>query len=207
MRTRRVPKRAEEVIVETHEDGSRKAAEYYLGGQKIASLYWWPNGNLDMEFYYRNGLYHGPQRSWHDNGQLMWETSYVDGKEHGTARQWGRGGNLLGTYSMRYGTGIDLWWDEEEWLAEETSFVEGRPDGLERRWAREGLLWSERYWKDGQLHGISREWNCAGRLRRGYPQYHVNGVKVNKARYSKATLTDPTLIRFDVKDDQPRRRS
>jgi antitoxin component YwqK of YwqJK toxin-antitoxin module len=205
MNAGRVPKRAKQVINETHEDGSPKAVEYYLGGQKIALLYWWPNGNLDMEFFYRDGLYHGPQRSWYDNGQLMWETSYIDGKEHGTAKQWARNGDLLGTYSMHYGTGTDRWWDEGGWLAEEISVSDGRPHGRERRWDREGQLAAERYWRHGELHGISREWNYEGKLRKGYPQYYVNGIKVNKRLYGKACLSAPELTRLDEKDDQPSR--
>jgi hypothetical protein len=39
---------------------------------------------------------------------------YVNGKIHGTAKQYGRDGSVIGTYTLRHGTGYDIWRVENE---------------------------------------------------------------------------------------------
>lgn len=38
----------------------------------------------------------------------------IYGKIHVTAKQYGRNGSVIGTYSLRHGTGYDIWRDEDE---------------------------------------------------------------------------------------------
>jgi antitoxin component YwqK of YwqJK toxin-antitoxin module len=195
-----IPREALEVIKKKYEAGAKEYSEYYLDNTKIASRYWYENGQAEFEIFYRDGLCHGPQRRWHVNGQLMWESFYENGEEHGTAKQWNEEGRLLGTYIMNHGTGIDHWWDDEGWLAEEHYWKDGKPHGSERWWSKKEQLSSERYWKEGELHGIWRDWNYSGKLSRGYPQYYINGERVTKKKYLKATEIDPTLVKYNDKD-------
>jgi hypothetical protein len=207
MKALKIPKNAQAVVIETHEDGSPECTHYFLKDQKIAAIYWFANGEVEHEFYFRNGQQHGPLRWWYENGQLAWETYYVKGKEHGTSKQWNRKGNLLGTYEMNHGTGVDHWWDEKGRLLEEFHCLDGNRHGRERRfYNRRNQLSEEVYWKAGKLHGISREWNGQGRLRRGFPQYYVNGEKVNRRQYLKACQNDSTLIGFAERDNLPKRK-
>jgi hypothetical protein len=37
-----------------------------------------------------------------------------NGRTHGVARQWSDDGTLIGTYKMKRGAGIDLWWLNED---------------------------------------------------------------------------------------------
>ena len=80
-------------------------------------------------------------------------------------------GRLIGTYRMHRGTGLDLWYRQREdgsiYLGEVHHLLEGRRHGFEW-WINEDqeTVYIERHWREGQLHGIWREWNAAGRLRR-----------------------------------------
>jgi len=135
----------------------------------------------------------------------------VNGLEHGTARQWAADGTLVGEYHMDHGTGLDLWWTEDSegyWRLSEARYVQrGARHGFEW-WVNEDqvTLSSEGHYWGGQPHGILREWNAAGRLRRGFPQYWVQGVKVTKRRYQRAAERDATLPRWRAEDDAPGRR-
>jgi hypothetical protein len=83
---------------------------------------------------------------------------------------------------------------------------EGQPHGYEW-WLREDQrsVWAERHWWEGQVHGIEREWNAQGRLKRGYPRYYFSGERVSKRAYLRALTVDSNLPAFRVEDNQPQR--
>ena len=66
-------------------------------------------------------------------------------------------------------------------------------------------LSQERHWTEGQRHGIEREWNHKGGLRRGYPRYYVHGEPLTKQHYVKACAKDTTLPPFHLDDNSPQR--
>jgi antitoxin component YwqK of YwqJK toxin-antitoxin module len=200
-----IPTSAREVVSERFLDGSKKEAEYFLRGRKVGARSWYENGQLADERRFRNGRLHGIVREWHPNGQPLSQTSYRFGREHGVARQWNPRGRLLGTYRMKHGTGVDLWWKYDGSLAEEHHWRNGRPHGLERWWWSRRWLSEERRWHHGVLHGIWRQW-WAGKLRRGFPQFYLDGRKVSKARYLHAAARHAGLPQYDPKEDRPVRR-
>jgi hypothetical protein len=55
-------------------------------------------------------------------------------------------------------------------------------------------------------HGVFRAWNARGRLRRGYPQYFVDGKRVRKRRYLKGSAADPSLPPFREEENRPDRK-
>jgi hypothetical protein len=69
----------------------------------------------------------------------------------------------------------------------------------------ETSVFMERHFQRGVLHGIRRDWNVHGRLRRGYPKYYVRGEQVCKRQYVRAAAADPTLPPFRVEDNNPGR--
>jgi hypothetical protein len=85
--------------------------------------------------------------------------------------------------------------------------VKGRPDGYEW-WLNEdqSSVWQERHWRDGQFHGIEREWNIRKKLCRGFPKFYLRGEKVTRRAYERACSNDPTLPLFRIADNKPRRR-
>src|SRR5262249_7219402 len=142
-------------------------------------------------------------------GQLLSAEPYENGVPHGTAYQWASDGRLLGTYTLEHGTGLDLWrqaWEDGRvYLAEVHSIRNGLSHGFEWWFFVGRRLRRERHWQEGTLHGIEREWNFSGGLRRGFPRYWVRGERVTKAKYLKASVVDSTLPAFDVKDNLPYR--
>jgi antitoxin component YwqK of YwqJK toxin-antitoxin module len=187
-------------------DGRKVSAEYFVRGELVGRRQWFVNGQLDIEWTYRNGRQHGLWREWHENGRLFSQTRYKDGYEHGQALQWNRHGRLIGGYRMNMGTGVDLWWGHGDvYPSEEHHMLEGLPHGFERWWTSRARVYSEDHWVRGERHGISRWWT-GDKLDRGYPQFYILGKKVTKREYLKAAKSDATLPRYDSKDDSPRRK-
>ncbi len=207
MITKRMPSLPRNKIPKTAKEVSRKGQDRVydcLHEGKVVGRRWRnADGSLDMEVGLKEGRQHGYLLRWWENGTLLSAMPYQNGLEHGTARQWTPDGELSLTYKMQRGTGADLWGVP---LAEERYFESGMLTGVERWWALdEQTVWRECYWKADQYHGIYREWNDHGRLRRGFPQYFVEGIKMTKRQYIAACKADPTLPPYCPKDNHPAR--
>jgi len=182
-----------------------------LNDEVVGQRAYGEEGQLVKETPLRNGRKHGREYQWHDDGRLNSVEPYVNGKVHGTAKQYGRNGSVIGTYTLRHGTGYDIWrWESEDGairISEIHTLQDGLPHGYEW-WLREEphLVWHEIHWHEGQYHGIERQWNLANKLRRGFPQYWINGDRVDKRKYLRAAKKDPNLPPFRLKDNSPRRR-
>lgn len=202
-----IPADAAERVVERYAGGAKKKAEYRVGRELVGVRYFHETGEPDFEYGLRNGKRHGVEYRWDSPGRMTSAIPFTQGVEHGTAKQWADDGNLIGTYKMVRGTGIDLWRQQRDdgsvYLAEVLYRRGGHLNGFEW-WLDESqrMVYIERHWRDSQLHGIYREWNEAGRLRRGYPQYFVGGVQVTKRQYLKACAADPTLPPFRQQDNR-----
>jgi antitoxin component YwqK of YwqJK toxin-antitoxin module len=189
-----IPEAAREHIEATFEDGTRRTAFYELDGERVGFRCWHEDGSLAMEYSMRGGVMHGPFRTYWENGQVSQESTYVEGKEHGLTKQYDAEGALLGSYTMDYGTGVDLWFDRAGVLSEERHYHDGQRHGYERWWCGDNTtVWQEEHFRHGEAHGIFRQWNNKGRLRRGFPRYYVGGKQVTKRQYERARLADPTL--------------
>ena len=206
-----IPPDAEERITEQYPDGSKRKAEYWLDDERVGQRSFHPTGELEDEYSFRNGVKHGRQYRCDLPGQLGSVEPYENGVPHGTACQWSDyDGRLIGTYTLEHGTGIYLWrqdWSEGHVTLAEVYYLRGGK--------RHGFEWwvnydqrsvdEERHWADGELHGIERDWNQQGRLRRGYPRYWVHGKRVTKRQYLRAAASDPTLPPFRPEDNDPAR--
>ncbi|MCA9458565.1 MAG: hypothetical protein KC587_17995 [Nitrospira sp.] len=201
-----IPEEAQEVIFDTWDNGTKKNAQYFLDGQLIGSRSWEESGQLSLEQGLQGNQRHGLFRTWYENGQLNEVQWYENGKEHGTSEQYDEQGNLIGTYTMVHGTGVDLWFAAPGVLAEERHYLDGERHGYERWWrGNNQTIGEESHFWHGTEHGIFRLWNKAGRLRRGYPRYFVDGKRVNKREYERACRKDPTLPPFKIEDNAPER--
>jgi hypothetical protein len=202
---------AEERIINSYPDGTKKEAEYWLNGERVGFRRFHTTGELEGEVPYENGVRHGTEYRWDAPGKLLSAEPYEHGTPHGTAHQWAEDGRLIGTYTLERGTGIDMWWQERPdgsvYLAEVRFMRDGRPHGFEW-WLDEDQqsVWIERHWSHGTLHGIEREWNVQKRLCRGYPRYWVEGERVTKRQYVQAAAQDPNLPPFRPEENQPSRR-
>lgn len=209
-----IPDEATERVTAWHiRSRKRYKAEYRLSGKLIGVRYFDEFGNIQTENPLKNGLLHGTIYFFDSANQIGFAEPYVNGLAHGTARQWSHDGKLLGTYTMNRGTGVDLWRQGTDWgnglpyLSEARYIKDGKWHGFEW-WLNvdQKSVWHERYFYYGLLHGIEREWNAKNRLKRGFPRYWINGVRVTKSKYLRACTKDPTLLTFQVPDNRPGRK-
>jgi antitoxin component YwqK of YwqJK toxin-antitoxin module len=199
-----IPPKAREKVVKRHSNGMKAVTLYYVNRKLVAHRSWNLLGNLAVEYSIRDNVKHGPFRRYHDNGAVSWATQFVRGKEHGVSRQYDENGGPIGTYRMTHGTGVDLWYTAPGELSEERYVRDGKWNGFERWW-NSNQVWQETHFKDDLEHGIKRAWNDHGRLRRGYPQYFINGLRVTKRRYLRACRKDTSLPIYRKEEDNPKR--
>jgi len=155
------------------------------------------------------GRRHGLVLEWHESGHLSLAEPFVSGHVHGTAMQWDYDGRYLGNYTLRHGTGFDIWRGTAEngsvYVSEVHSVLDGQLHGFQWWFGEDQQLWHELHFAHGQLHGIEREWNAIGNLRRGAPRYWVSGQRVDKRRYTRAAAADPSLPPFLAGHQRPGR--
>lgn len=208
-----IPSAARERIVATQLSGPQKyKAEYTLKGKVVGLRYFDEDGDLLSETPLKNGLTHGTQYFF-DSGRVEFSEHYVDGLAHGTARQYGKDAELIGTYTMRRGTGLDLWRNRKNWghgalyLSEARYLKDGMFHGFEW-WINENQrsVFHERHFDHHQLHGIERIWNSERRLKRGYPKYWIKNKQVKKREYLRECARDQSLPPFKEKDNLPARK-
>ncbi len=85
-------------------NGQLQSESFYKNGMEYGtSRFWYENGQLEYESYYKNGLMHGTDKNWHENGQLKSESCYKDGLEHGTFKSWHENGQLESEYNCENG--------------------------------------------------------------------------------------------------------
>jgi antitoxin component YwqK of YwqJK toxin-antitoxin module len=200
-----IPRNAREKVVKRHTSGLKHVALYHLNRKLVGHRSWDDEGNISIEYAIRNNKQHGPFRDYHSNGVVCWATRFVDGKEHGISRQYDWDGSVIGSYRMRHGTGVDLWYRSRGELSEERYVRDGKWNGYERWWWSHHRVSDETHFKDNLEHGIKRSWNSRGRLCRGYPQYFINGLKVTKRTYVRASKLDASLPVYRKEEDNPRR--
>ncbi|MGE3911892.1 MAG: toxin-antitoxin system YwqK family antitoxin [Chloroflexota bacterium] len=164
------------------------------------------DGRLLHEAAYRDGKLNGWLRDWDQDGRLAFEGFRIDFLEHGICRQWHEG-RLIGWYIMDRGTGLDLWRNADGMLSEERYLKDGGLHGYTRWWSTPDnrTIWWEEHFQDNVQHGIERQWNGEGRVKRGYPRYFVHGQRVTKRQYLSACKKDPTLPPYRPEDDRPER--
>jgi hypothetical protein len=208
-----IPKDARERVLATFVTSPKKyMVECLLNGKVVGIRHYHETGDLEHERPLRDGLAHGIEYWSHAPGKLISAEPFSNGLAHGVARQWSGSGKLLGTYTMKHGTGLDLWWqvgfeNGKPYLSEARYVKGGKWNGFEW-WLNEDQksVWEESHFRDDRLHGIQRSWNCHGHLCRGYPRYWVNDVRVTKRQYLRACAKDPTLPRFREADNRPQRK-
>lgn len=197
-----IPDGAAEVFVEVESSGHR-LFKCVMNGEEVGCRRRGDHGELFEEHGLKDGRYHGYWRQWGPDGKLEFETLYVNGLEHGTARQWDNG-KLVCSYEMDYGTGVDLYGGVRA-LSEERHMNDGFRHGFERWWDDNNTVWQESHFKRGKEHGVFRHWNHRGGPRRGYPQYFVDGSRVTKRQYLRAAALDPSLPPYREEDNNPER--
>jgi hypothetical protein len=197
-----------EIIEQSFESGAKQKSSYVLNGEKVGIRLWEEDGMLSHEHGIRNGKKHGRDYNFRTNGEPYEVTPYRNSKIHGQGIQWADNGSVLITYKMSNGVGLDLWCDQlNGTLAEEMYWVKQGQLGYRRDWnADDKTVYAEYFFVFCRgYHGIWREWNSKGRLRRGFPHFFVNDLRVTKQKYLKAAEVDPILPPYIPEEDLPDR--
>jgi len=213
-----IPNAAQERRFPAHQPaGNLQTVEYVLDGEVVGIRRFIQDGTMGSETPLKDGLVHGTMYYFDDipDGVLKvtFAEPYRNGLAHGTAKQWSEDGKLIGTYTMKHGTGVDLWRHKSflpgsAYIVHEARHIkDGKWHGFEW-WLEEdqkSVHQEAHFWENLQ-HGIRREWNSNGRLRRGYPQYWVNNERVSKRQYLSDCTKDPNLPPFREADNLPKRK-
>lgn len=146
-------------------------------------------GNLIWQNNYVNGELHGDSIGWWNSGNMKYHHRYVYGKKNGLSRTWYPFGSLKSKYfyldgrkhgrcQVMYDTG--LFSDRKE-IEREDMYVHGVRHGKCLEWQRNGNLKSERYYKNGRLHGdVKIWWNTKNRYHLQRHETYVNGMLQGK---------------------------
>jgi hypothetical protein len=200
-----IPRAARERVTARHPSGAKARSSFFVARKLVGVMLWEDDGTPAWGWGIRDGKKHGPSVEWWENGVVAFCEPYVDGLVHGVARHWDDEGKLLLRTRYVRGTGVDLWCDlHSRTLAEETRLRRGVLHGVRRLW-NQGAVWLEEHYLEGAPHGVFREWNLEGRLRRGFPRYFVHGQRVDRRAYLRAAKRDATLPAWRRADDRPRR--
>ena len=202
--------RVEELTGKRAGRSGREVRRYFVNNIYVGYREYSLSGQIEHECAMAQGEKHGWEYEWYGNGRLTSAIPYCHGRVHGTARVWGESGLLLGSYTMEHGTGLDLWWVENEGTAQLSEAMvvnDNLMDGYDYRfaWYAPGQLKWEKWWSKGELHGIEREWDLNGELRSGYPTYRIHDKQVDRQEYDRACRSDATLKPYSLEDNIPKR--
>lgn len=117
-----------EVVEESFPDGSPKNVKYYkekeTGHECVGEKTFYPNGKVQSEGKYKNGLMEGRWTFYYENGLKWSEGNFVKGKEHGLYTTWFENGNKRYQGKFKNGSRTGEWqfWDENGTLAKVTKF-------------------------------------------------------------------------------------
>jgi len=207
-----IPAGARARVVGRHPSGSPERVEFVVGRSIVGCRLFDSDGELELDYGIRRGRRHGREYRLDLPGKLLSATAYRNGLEHGVARQWSDDGRLIGTYRMKNGTGVDLWWQDgstqpgRPYLAEVLFMLKGQRHGFEW-WLNEDQesVYQERHWSRDAAHGIEREWNDKGTLEPGFPKFYVRGRRVTRKVYERERADDRSLPPYQLEDNQPQR--
>jgi len=140
------------------EDGKVAGQDQDEHGIRKLMLYH-PNGNLQAEINYKNGVEQGPAKYYYAGGSIRRSTNFKNGSQDGQGIDY-------------YKNGI---------VKSEVNYTDGTQDGLYRFNYASGILNYEGWMKGGQKQGIWRYYNPAGKLT---TQRHFVNDKLNGPTYA-----------------------
>lgn len=183
-----------EMIPEERKTSEAGAAHEFFtahpGKVEGQSLLLYPDGKIEGEMFYLNGLLHGPTSFYHNDGQLLARSWFLNDKRVGKSWQYYPDGKVYSL--MKYKEGLlhgrqEYYYpngalktilnynqgvlDGEVWLYFHSGkpkrllhFRNGMLDGKECMWNKKGLLVLEAEFKQNLPAGTSRTWHDNGRL-------------------------------------------
>jgi antitoxin component YwqK of YwqJK toxin-antitoxin module len=126
------------------------------GGKPLRQGRWqtcFPNGQVESEVRYVDGLQEGPWLGWFEDGTKSGESRFVHGKAQGPARTWHPNGRLAREFSFvdSEERGPSREWAPDGQLVLEVTFSADGHQSTARKWNPDGGVRWERHFKDGRL--------------------------------------------------------
>ncbi|MGL5124596.1 MAG: toxin-antitoxin system YwqK family antitoxin [Fusobacteriaceae bacterium] len=116
------------------------------------------NGQIEMEYNYKNGKEDGPYKFYYSNGQLKVEGNYKNGQRDGLFKSYYENGQVK----------------------EEENLKNGQQDGPSKTYYENGQVEDEKNYKNGELDGPRKSYTESGQLE--YEENYKNGLNETERR-------------------------
>jgi antitoxin component YwqK of YwqJK toxin-antitoxin module len=141
---------------------------------------------LLAEIPWENGKMHGLRKTLFPNGNLQGETTYVDGVANGPTRLWDKDGQLLSEGNLkggqRDGRFVEYWPGTKQ-PSRTLHYKDGVTHGLVSEYYKSGKLKRERAFRNEAPHGEDRLYNEDGTI--AETRYWFDGDPVTKEEFKK----------------------
>lgn len=119
---------------------------------------------LSKEYLYLNNLKHGLSTNYYKNGNIKSILPYKNGKRNGTAKFYDEEGKLISI--------IEYLNDKETDREELNKMHNSLKIGIWKEFYPNGKIKNESYYSQGKLHGLYKEYDLQGNLKRTYRYQH-----------------------------------
>lgn len=134
--------------------------------QEGQSLYFYPDGKLKVEAFYKKGQLHGPWTFYSAEGKILYRSWHVDGKKTGKCAAYYLNGSLYSLLGYRGGElqGAQFYYYADGILKTFEEYENGKLSGVVRLYYSNGQMKKEQHFSGGKLHGAERLWDERGKL-------------------------------------------
>lgn len=140
-----------------HEENGKLEGQY---------LFFYPEGELRGESFYKSGLLHGPSTFYSKNGTVLMQTWFWYGKRVGKLFQYFYSGKPASIQRFREGLrhGVQEYYNVNGVLKASLNYADGQLDGHVILYFSNGKKKREFDFSKGKLHGYEKKWNEMGTL-------------------------------------------
>ncbi len=151
-----------QVVKDFHKNGQEREVFIYPNCNDTTYYlrkYFYENGLISSEGYFKNGVKIGKFTSWANNGNKTADWEVVDGKEHGFIQCWYDNGIKKRELTVNKGIKDGLYknWKEDGSLSVEGNYKNGKKEGKWKVWWEDGS-WRILNYKNDTLWGFTYEY-------------------------------------------------
>jgi len=130
----------------------------------VTSMY--PNGQVSIEWIFKDGVRSGPQRSYFENGKLEAKIMYKGGEWNGLTKSWYENGQKKSekNYKNAKLNGFAKTWFENGKMKAESIFRDGKLNGPSKMWYENGQMYVDMPYENGLGNGIITMWSKDGTI-------------------------------------------
>jgi antitoxin component YwqK of YwqJK toxin-antitoxin module len=154
-------------------NGNLEIENYYKDGNPD-SLHrsWYENGQLKKEQFYQNKALEGPQYEYYENGQLKSSENFRNNRKIGIQKYFSSNGTILGEANLIDGNGNIILKNDSGSLVYEENYENGLLEKISKYYYQSGKLKCQVSYKEGTLDGV-------------YTKFYETGKKDCEYEYSK----------------------